>query len=70
MSTHLLDAVLECYPGWEAAISDAEQQALDHEQKAVRLRAVAAVFRRKKDAGELWPGTQSENQTPDPCHSV
>jgi hypothetical protein len=57
MSTELLDNVLGCYPGWEAAISDAEQQALECEQKAVRLRAVADVFRKKRNAGEPWPET-------------
>jgi hypothetical protein len=62
MSTYLLEKVLGCYPGWEAAISDAEQQALECEQKAVRLRAVADVFRKKKNAGEPWPETIAATQ--------
>ena len=28
------------------------------------------VFERRRDAGEPWPGTQSESQTSDPCHTV
>jgi hypothetical protein len=57
----LLEKVLECFPSWELAIADAERGASEAEQRAVRLRAVAAVFKRKKDAGEPWPGSESEN---------
>ena len=55
MSTHLLEKVLESYPGWEAAIADAEQQALEAEQRAVRLKAVASVLKKKLEDGEPWP---------------
>jgi hypothetical protein len=44
------------YAGWEAAIADAEQQALASEQRAVRLRAVASVLKKRMKAGESWPG--------------
>ena len=56
ISTELLGKLLEAYPGWEAAIADAEQAALEAEQRAVRMHAVADVLRRKKKAGEPWPG--------------
>lgn len=59
MSTQLLEKVLECFPDWDSAIADAEQQALEADQRAVRLRAVADVFRRKRDAGEPWPKKKS-----------
>ena len=55
VSTHLLEKVLGLFPGWDAAIVDAENQASEHEQKAVRLKAVADVIRRKRDEGEPWP---------------
>ena len=61
MSTHLLEKLLESYPGWESAIADAEQQASDCEQRAIRLHAVADVFRKKRASGESWPGTQFED---------
>ena len=47
--------VLGLFPGWDAAIVDAEKQASEHEQKAVRLKAIADVMRRKRDEGEPWP---------------
>lgn len=46
---------------WEAAIADAEQQAIECEQRGVKLRAVADVFKRKRNAGEPWPGSEAEN---------
>ena len=55
LSTDLLDKVLGLFPGWDAAIADAENQASECEQKAVRLKAVADVLRRKRDQGEQWP---------------
>jgi|HubBroStandDraft_4_1064222.scaffolds.fasta_scaffold19107_3 hypothetical protein len=58
MSTDLLEKVLDGYVGWEAAIADAEQQALEAEQRAIRLKAVASVLKRKLEAGEPWPGSQ------------
>ncbi len=56
LSTDLLEKVLGLFPGWEAAIADAESQALQCEERAARLRAVADVLRTKKKAGEPWPG--------------
>lgn len=56
MSTTLLENVLELFPGWELAIAEAERGAMEAEQRAVRLRAVASVFKRKMNAGEPWPG--------------
>jgi hypothetical protein len=61
MSTQLLEDLLEYYSGWEAAIADAQQKAMESEQKAVRLKAVADVLKRKRDAGEQWPGTLTED---------
>ncbi len=55
LSTDLLEKVLGLFPGWDAAIVDAEKQASEHEQKAVRLKAIADVMRRKRDEGEPWP---------------
>jgi hypothetical protein len=62
MGLILLEKVLEAFPDWEAAIADAETKALEAEQRAVRLRAVADVFRRKKEAGEPWPGKSINTQ--------
>ena len=55
LSTDLLENVLSLFPGWEAAIADAESQALQCDERAVKLRAVADVFRKKKAEGEPWP---------------
>jgi nitroimidazol reductase NimA-like FMN-containing flavoprotein (pyridoxamine 5'-phosphate oxidase superfamily) len=49
--------LLDYFPNWESAIADAETQALEAEKRAVRLRAVAAVLKRKREAGEPWPQT-------------
>jgi hypothetical protein len=71
MSTDLLEKLLYSYPArWESAIADAEQKALECEQRAVRLRAVADVFRKKKQDGESWPGLQSIDQSSRSCHSA
>ena len=45
--TKMLEMLLGSYPGWDAAIADAQEQALEAEQRAVRLRAVASVMARK-----------------------
>jgi hypothetical protein len=62
-STDLLCEVLELFPNWESAIADAETGALEAERRAVRLRAVADVFKRKKEAGEPWPRSAAEPTT-------
>jgi hypothetical protein len=60
MSTDLLEKMLDGYVGWESAIADAEQEALKCEQRAIRLRAVASVLKRKAESGEPWPGSSRD----------
>lgn len=49
--------------GWDSAITDARKD-------IKRLEIAISVFEENKRNGEPWPGTQSESQTSDPCHSV
>ena len=49
--------------GWEAVLADLKRDEL-------RLQSLVSIVERKIKKGEPWPGTQSENQTSDSCHSV
>ena len=58
-TTKLLDNLLDNYVGWEAAIADATTQALEAEKTATRMRATAAVLKKKMESGEPWPGSEN-----------
>jgi hypothetical protein len=49
--------------GWDKLIFDAQKH-------IVRLKAAIDHAQQMKETGEPWPGTQSENQTAESCHSV
>jgi len=55
-TTKLLENVCGDSVGWQYAIDDAENKAVSLEKDAVRFRAIVAVLKRKKAAGEPWPG--------------
>jgi hypothetical protein len=48
---------------WNRAIRDAEE-------KIKGLQEAIGSFRAHRDAGKPWPGTQTETQTTESCHSV
>jgi hypothetical protein len=54
---------------WDLAIEDAEEQMINTLKRSIR------IFAEARDRGDQWrgeilPGTQSENQKLEPCHSV
>lgn len=51
-------------------ISESQEMLKRVEAKALRLRTNIEVAKQAKSAGEPWPGTQSESQTNESCHSV
>lgn len=55
-STNMFNWIVENSGGWEAALADAEQQMLEAEKRAARLRATASVIRKMIANGEPWPG--------------
>ena len=60
VSTDMLKQIVDNnFGGWEAALADAEQQMLDAEKRAARLKATASVIRKMIANGEPWPGEHS-----------
>jgi len=49
--------------GWGAVLADINSE-------IGRLQELVPIVQRKIERGEPWPGTQSESQTSEPCHSV
>jgi hypothetical protein len=54
-TTKLLENTCADGVGWQNAIDDAENKAVNSGKDAVRFRAITAVLKRKRDAGEPWP---------------
>jgi hypothetical protein len=51
----------QCLPNrktdWDTAIADAEALKAEKEEQARGLAAAIRMFKRRRDAGEPWPGT-------------
>jgi hypothetical protein len=54
---------VENRPSWAGVLADLRAY-------IERLEVLVPIVERKIARGEPWPGTQSENQTSESCHSV
>jgi phage shock protein A len=55
---------------WESALRDAEQGLEKAQRVVASWKATIRTCQRRLAEDAEWPGTQSESQNSDPCHSV